>query len=157
MKLLFRQRMFSWFDSYDIYDSNGNTLFTVKGELAWGRLLRIYDAGGNAIGYLKQRVFTLLHQFEIYKGEAFVGTISERFALFKTKFDIDFNGWRVDGNFVGWNYSVTDASGEKIATVSYELFKWADSYVIDVKNSDDALLVLMIALAIDADVSDRRS
>ena len=47
MKLLFKQRMFSWFDSYDIYDESGNTVFVVKGELAWGHLLRIYDAQGN--------------------------------------------------------------------------------------------------------------
>ena len=26
MKLLFRQRAFSWFDSYDIYDENENTV-----------------------------------------------------------------------------------------------------------------------------------
>jgi len=25
MKLLFKQRLFSWFDSYDIYDEAGNT------------------------------------------------------------------------------------------------------------------------------------
>ena len=31
MKLLFRQRFFSWFDSYDIYDENENTVYTVKG------------------------------------------------------------------------------------------------------------------------------
>ena len=30
MKLLFRQRFFSWFDSYDIYDENENTVYTVK-------------------------------------------------------------------------------------------------------------------------------
>ena len=30
MKLLFRQRMFSWFDSYDIYDENENTIYVVK-------------------------------------------------------------------------------------------------------------------------------
>jgi len=36
MKLLFRQRIFSWFDSYDIYDENGNTVYVVKGQLAWG-------------------------------------------------------------------------------------------------------------------------
>ena len=24
MKLLFRQRVFSWLDSYDVYDENGN-------------------------------------------------------------------------------------------------------------------------------------
>ena len=31
MKLLFRQRFFSWFDSYDIYDEDGNTVYVVKG------------------------------------------------------------------------------------------------------------------------------
>ena len=29
MKLLFRQRAFSWFDSYDIYDENENTVYVV--------------------------------------------------------------------------------------------------------------------------------
>ena len=28
MKLLFKQRFFSWLDSYDIYDEAGNTVFT---------------------------------------------------------------------------------------------------------------------------------
>ena len=36
MKLLFKQRFFSWLDSYDIYDEMGNTVYTVKGELSWG-------------------------------------------------------------------------------------------------------------------------
>lgn len=36
MRLLFKQRFFSWFDSYDIYDEDGNTVFTVEGKLAWG-------------------------------------------------------------------------------------------------------------------------
>ncbi len=35
MKLLFKQRLFSWFDSYDIYDEYGNVIYTVKGELSW--------------------------------------------------------------------------------------------------------------------------
>ena len=56
MKLLFKQRLFSWFDSYDIYDEAGNTIFTVKGELAWGHLLRIYDANGNELGYIKEKI-----------------------------------------------------------------------------------------------------
>lgn len=34
MRLLFRQRMFSWFDSYDIYDENGNTVYVVKGHVS---------------------------------------------------------------------------------------------------------------------------
>lgn len=34
MKLLFQQRFFSWFDSYDIYDEDGNTVYVVKGQLS---------------------------------------------------------------------------------------------------------------------------
>ena len=36
MKLFFKQRAFSWFDSYDIYGERGEVLFRVKGEMAWG-------------------------------------------------------------------------------------------------------------------------
>ena len=46
MKLLFKQKMFSWFDSYDIFDEEGNTVYTVKGQLAWGHCLKIFDAEG---------------------------------------------------------------------------------------------------------------
>lgn len=47
MKLLFKQRIFSWLDSYDIYNEAGETVYTVKGELGFGHRLRIYDARGN--------------------------------------------------------------------------------------------------------------
>ena len=32
MKLLFKQRFFSWFDSYDIYDETGTAVYTVEGN-----------------------------------------------------------------------------------------------------------------------------
>lgn len=48
MRLLFKQRMFTWFDSYDIYDDAGHTIYTVEGKLSWGHRLVIYsNAGGN--------------------------------------------------------------------------------------------------------------
>ena len=34
VKLLFKQRLFSWFDSYDIYDETEQTVYVVKGQLA---------------------------------------------------------------------------------------------------------------------------
>ena len=40
MKLLFKQRLFSWFDSYDIYDEFGNTVYVVKGQLSWSLFYR---------------------------------------------------------------------------------------------------------------------
>ena len=35
MKLLFKQRMFSWFDSYDIYNEAGDAVYEVKGCLLY--------------------------------------------------------------------------------------------------------------------------
>ena len=43
VKLLFKQRLFSWFDSYDIYDETEQTVYVVKGQLAWGHCLKIFQ------------------------------------------------------------------------------------------------------------------
>ena len=99
MKLLFKQRFFSWFDSYDIYNEAGDTVYTVKGKLAWGHCLKIFDAAGNEIGTVKERVLTFLPKFELYLGEQYMGCISKEFTFFRPKFNIDCNGWQVDGDW----------------------------------------------------------
>ena len=156
MRLLFKQRMFSWFDSYDIYDEAGNTMLVVKGELAWGHLLRIYDANGNEIGYIKERVLAWLPKFEMYIGDRYAGCISKEFTFLKPKFNIDYNGWHVDGDWFEWDYTILNSAGQNIATVSKEVWNWTDTYVIDVYNPQEALYVLMLVLAIDAEKCSRR-
>ena len=155
MKLLFKQRMFSWFDSYDIYDEAGNTVYEVKGELAWGHLLRIYDANGVEVGYIKEKVFTWLPKFEMYVGDTYLGCICKDFSFFKPKFNIDCNGWSIDGDWFEWDYAIRNYNGEEIATVSKEIWHWTDTYIIDVRNSGDALCALMLVLAIDAEKCSR--
>ena len=75
MKLYFKQRMFSWFDSYDIYhmDESGAVAFTVEGKLAWGHCLHILDPIGRHIATVQQQVFTFLPKFDLYIGEQCVG------------------------------------------------------------------------------------
>lgn len=155
MKLIFKQRFFSWFDSYDIFDENGNTVFVVKGELAWGHLLRIYDASGNELGYIKQKVLTLLPRFEMYLGQHYAGCITKEFTFFTPKFSIDYNGWQVDGNWLEWDYSIVNATGREIAAVSKDLWNWTDTYIIDINDPRDALCALMLVLAIDAEKCSR--
>lgn len=157
MKMLFKQRLFSWLDSYDIYDEAGNTLFTVKGALSWGHLLRIYDASGNEVGCVKEKIFTWLPKFEMYLGENYIGCISKEFTFFKPKFDIDYNGWHVDGNWFEWDYTIMNSSCMNVATVSKELWNWTDTYVIDVRDPQDALCALMLVLAIDAEKCSRNN
>lgn len=155
MKLLFKQRLFSWFDSYDIYDEAGNTVYTVKGQLAWGHCLKIFDAYGNEIGTVQERIFTFLPKFEIYLEGNYVGCITKELTLFRPKFNIDYNGWHVEGDFFGWDYQILDGVGRYIADVSKQLLNWTDTYVIDVYDPQDALGALMLVLAIDAEKCSR--
>lgn len=67
MKLLFRQRIFSWLDSYDIFDENGETVYTVKGQLSFGHKLFIYDRYNEHVGTIKEEILTFLPRFSLYE------------------------------------------------------------------------------------------
>ena len=134
MRLLFKQRFLSWFDSYDIYDEEGRTAYTVEGKLSWGHRLEIYGPAGDHLGTVKE----------------YLGCIRKEFALFHPRFTLDCNGWEVEGSFLEWDYAVTDPAGRTVMAASKELLHWTDTYVLDIARPEDALLCLMIVLAIDA-------
>ena len=104
---------------------------------------------------LKEKVLKIFPAFEIYIGGEYMGCIKKEFTFFKPVFQLDFNGWRVDGNWLEWDYSILDAYGKRIASVSKELWNWTDTYVLDIAQPQDALCVLMIVLAIDAEKCSR--
>ena len=82
MRMYFKQRLFSWFDSYDIYDEQGKVIYEVKGQLSWGHCLKIFDAYGSEVGTVKERVLTFLPKFEVYLGDRYLGCISKEFSFF---------------------------------------------------------------------------
>lgn len=150
MRLLIKQRVFSWTDSYDVYDENGNARYFVKAELfALGHQLHIHDKYNNEIGVIHQRLLTFLPAFEIEIGGEIKGTIQKQFAFFKPKYEIDYNGWRVEGDFLGWDYDVYSGCSSVIH-ISKELLHWGDTYVIDFSNPADELDGLLLVIAIDA-------
>ena len=97
----------------------------------------------------------MLPKFEIYEEEKYVGCISKEFSFFKPRYNIDYNGWHVEGNFMEWDYDILNVSRRQVAQVSKQLFNWTDTYVIDVNHPQDALSTLMLVLAIDAEKCSR--
>ena len=107
MRLLIKQRVFSWSDTYDVYDEEGNVRYFVRAEVfALGHQIHVYDAAHVEVGMIRQKLFNLLPVFEIETGGIKRGQIEKQFTLFRPKYDIDFNGWRVEGDFLGWDYDV---------------------------------------------------
>lgn len=111
---------------------------------------------GNTVGCVKEKIFTWMPKFELYTGENhYAGCLSRELTLFRPSYNIDCNGWRIEGNFWEWDYDILDAYGHVIAIIDKELWNWTDTYTIDVANPNDALCVLMVVLAIDAEKCSR--
>ena len=70
--------------------------------------------------------------------------------FFIPKYDIDYNGWSIEGDFFGWNYSVKQPNGLVAANITRELFHLTDTYSIEIFDDSDEINVLMLVLAIDA-------
>ena len=150
MRLLIKQRVFSWSDTYDVYDEAGNAKYFVKAEfLSLGHRLHVYDHAKHEVGLIKERLLTLLPVFDIEVNGRVRGRIEKKFTLFKPKYEVDFNGWRAEGDFLGWEYDVYSGCSSVIH-ITKEWFHWGDTYVIDIKNPADELMGLLLVIAIDA-------
>ena len=150
MRLLIKQEIFSFTDSYSVYDENENAKYFIEAELlALGHQLHIYDQHLNEIGIIHQKLLTFLPAFEIEVGGRVKGTIQKQFSFLKPKYEIDYNGWRVEGDFLGWDYDVYSGCSSVIH-ISKELLHWGDTYVIDFSNPADELDGLLLVIAIDA-------
>lgn len=150
MKLLIKQRVFSWTDTYDVYDESGAVKYFVKAEFfPLGHILHVYDAAEREAGVIRQKLLSLLPVFEIEVDGRTVGRIEKRISLFWPKYDIDYNGWRAEGDFMGWEYDVYSGRGT-VAHITKEMFHWGDTYVIDYPDPEDELTALLLVIAIDA-------
>ena len=84
-----------------------------------------------------------------------MGCLNKELSFFVPHYNLDYNGWHIDGSIMEWDYQVLDGIGNNIASVSKELFKFTDTYVLNINNPQDALDVLMFVLAIDAEKCSR--
>ncbi len=150
MQLLIKQRVFSWSDTYDIYDEQGQPKYFVKAEIfTFGHQIHVYGRDNNEIGAIYQKLFRFLPEFEVEIFGKIVGRIKKEFSFLKPKYDIDYNGWHVEGDFFGWDYDVYDGE-QAILHISKQLFRWGDTYVLDFAKPEDELLGLLLVIAIDA-------
>ena len=151
MRLLFKQRFLSWFDSYDIYDEEGRTAYTVEGQAVLGTPAGDLRPGRRPPGDGKGRSADPPAPVRpLCGGRNTWGASARNLPCFTPRFTLDCNGWEVEGSFLEWDYAVTDPAGRTVMAASKELLHWTDTYVLDIARPEDALLCLMIVLAIDA-------
>ena len=150
MKLIFKQRLLSVLDSYDIYDEFGNTEYKVKGEIGLSNRFRIYNNRNIELAYIKQSLFKIFPEFKMYINGNYVGCVKKRFSLLKPIFTVKCKGLYIEGDIFELNYKIKDNCNHVIASINKKLFSFSDKYVLNVKNREDVLHALVIVLSIDA-------
>ncbi len=151
MELCIKQRVFSWTDTYDVYDETGAAKYFVKSEFfTLGHQIHVFDKRtGEELGSIHQRLFTLLPTFEIVVDGRICGTVRKKFTFFSQNYEVDYRGWDVEGDFLGWDYQVMQGA-RKVMRISKELFHWGDTYALHFDNPANELPGLLLVIAIDA-------
>lgn len=151
MKLLIKQRVFSWSETYDVYDEEQNSKYFVKGKVfSMNRQIYVYDTKTKEeLGSIQQKMFTMMPQFEVCKDNRVYGTIKKKVSMFHPKYELDYNGWYVEGDTFGWNYEVYKED-MLIFRITKKLLEWGDTYELDIQNEEDEFFALLLVIAIDA-------
>ncbi len=151
MQLRIKQRVFAWGDTYDVYDEQGKARYFVQAEIfALGHQIHVYEKeSGREVGSIHQRLFTFMPCFEIVVNGQVMGQVKKEFTFFRPRYQVDYRGWQAEGDFLGWDYRVTQGSVE-IMTISKEWLTWGDTYTLNYANPANELPGLLLVIAIDA-------
>lgn len=151
MRLLIKQRVFSWTDTYDVYDQWGNPKYYVRAELlALGHHIHVYRKDtGEKVGAIHQRLLTLLPKFDVEINGEIVGTVHRELSLFVPKYSLDYKNWYIQGDPLEWNYQVCQGT-DAVLYITREWLNWGDTYSLDFKNPEAEIPGLLLVLAIDA-------
>lgn len=149
MKLYFKQKPISLRQRTEIYDEQGNVIFTALGELfSVARKMHIYDTNNSEVAFVQQRLMRLLPRFSVFVDGQYIADIVKEIAFFKQRYRIEGIDWTIDGDLFAHNYSI-HSGGERIASIHKRWMSWGDSYEIEIVRETDIVLSLTVIVAID--------
>jgi uncharacterized protein YxjI len=150
MKLMIKQKVFSWGDKFTVYDEAGAEKYIVEGEVfSLGKKLHVYDLSHEERIFVQQKLLAFLPRFFVTIDGKEVAEIKAKFSPFKPKYQIEGLNWQVEGNFTGHNYAVYAENGP-VVEIKKEWMTWGDTYVLNIADPQHELAALAIVLAIDA-------
>ena len=157
MKLYFKQKFFSLRQRSEIYDEEGNAVFTALGEfLSLGRKMHLYDSSNTEVAFVQQRLLRLFERFSVYTDGQHIADIVKEFSFFKPRYRIEGLDWKIEGDLFSHDYTI-QSGGDRIAYIHKRWMSFGDSYEIVIDSETDAVMVLAVIIAIDCVLDDSSS
>lgn len=151
MKLYIKQRVFSFIDSYDVYDENANPIFRVKSEfLSFPKQIRVFDLCNNELFRIQKNFTLFLSSYCIYQNDILYADIQQQFKLFSGKVTVEssYGHFEIDGSIFDYDYTIK-MDTRILGTVHKVWFSLGDSYELYVDDNTDAAFFTSLVVAID--------
>ena len=154
MRYQLKQKVLTLKDDFYILDENGRQLYKVDAKRfnLGGEQLTFLDMSGNELAVIKQKLLSLVPTYEIHRhGQMQAKVEKSLLGIFRDKFKVDLpgpNDYTVQGNVWEREYKFI-RGGQTVAVVSKKLASLRDSYIIDVGEGEDDILILASTVAID--------
>jgi uncharacterized protein YxjI len=148
-----RQRLFALGNDYNVENERGERVFRIDGKALRLRATLLFeDMQGHEIYRIQEKLLRVRDTMRIYRGKAMVARVHNAlFTPLRDRFRIEIPGGQdmsTHGNVLYHEYTI-DRNGDTVARVSKRWFRVRDTYGVDVAPSEDALMVLAIAVVID--------
>jgi hypothetical protein len=98
MRLIIKQKVFSWTDRFRVWDEDDHDRYYVEGELfSFGKKLHVVDPDGREVALVQQKVFSFLPRFFVWVDGVQVAEIVKEFTFFHPRYTIGGLGWDIEG------------------------------------------------------------
>jgi uncharacterized protein YxjI len=153
MRFVLKEKLFSINDRYLIKDESGADVYQVAGKaLRLTDTLKLLDLEGKELASIREKFLSWGPTYEIHRDDALAAVVKKSlFTIGRCHFTVDVPGpddLEAQGDFFDREY-VFRRGKRVVATVSRKLISLADSYVVEVQDDEDSLLVLASAVIID--------
>jgi len=155
-----REKFLAFGDDFWIEDDAGARVFRVDGKaLRMRKTLKLEDLDGNELCKIQERKLRVRDTMEIEAPDGSrMGLIQKALVTpLRERLEVEVPGrpeLKVRGNILDHEYRI-ERDGEKVAEVSKKWLRMRDTYGIEIEPGQDEILILAVAVALDAMEHDR--
>ena len=118
----------------------------------------IVDASGRPVAHVERKIFTLHERHFVTMADGLAFELSnELFHLIRDVTNLEGLGWQLQGNILGLNFELYDATDEVIAVIAQKMFSLHDKYCIDIYRPEYEPIVVAILVTLQHMIRDRQA